>query len=64
ARKSCCLKYTKRPLPLKRIKSYTIQSNEACNIKAIIFTTKKGRKICANPNEKWVQKAMKHLDKK
>uniref|UniRef100_A0A3P8SKF6 C-C motif chemokine n=1 Tax=Amphiprion percula TaxID=161767 RepID=A0A3P8SKF6_AMPPE len=59
---SCCLRYVKRPLPCRRLLGYTIQNiNTACDINAIIFHVP-GRFLCANPNMKWTQRAIKCVD--
>ncbi|XP_053564930.1 C-C motif chemokine 20 [Bombina bombina] len=55
----CCYSYTKKPLPLKVIKGFTMQrSYEVCDIDAVIFITRKFR-VCANPDDPWVIKAVK-----
>ncbi|XP_069832074.1 C-C motif chemokine 20-like isoform X2 [Dendropsophus ebraccatus] len=61
----CCYTYYRKTLPMVAIKSFTIQSSsEVCAIDAIIFITKKGRKVCTDPKEAWVRKAMRSLRKK
>ncbi|XP_038672377.1 C-C motif chemokine 20-like [Scyliorhinus canicula] len=53
----CCLSYSKKSLPARLIVGYVRQfANELCAINAIIFYTRKGRRICANPDEDWVHK--------
>uniref|UniRef100_A0A6I8RUV1 C-C motif chemokine n=1 Tax=Xenopus tropicalis TaxID=8364 RepID=A0A6I8RUV1_XENTR len=50
----CCYTYTRKQLPLKIIKGFTIQNSfEVCDIDAVIFITRKFR-VCANPKEQWV----------
>ncbi|XP_041119254.1 C-C motif chemokine 20-like [Polyodon spathula] len=59
---SCCLAYSKKPLPSSRIKGYTIQTNKnSCNIEAVIFHTINDKHVCANPRDKWVLKRIQHL---
>ncbi|XP_026148099.1 C-C motif chemokine 20b [Mastacembelus armatus] len=59
---SCCLRYTRRPLPCKRLLGYSIQTiNTSCDINAIIFHLQ-GRFVCADPSMQWTQRAMKCLD--
>uniref|UniRef100_UPI00398F087D C-C motif chemokine 20-like n=1 Tax=Pristiophorus japonicus TaxID=55135 RepID=UPI00398F087D len=61
----CCLSYSRIALPFKLISGYVEQqSNEICDIDAIIFYTVKGRAVCANPESKWVKKVLKRLSKK
>ncbi|XP_018105156.1 C-C motif chemokine 4 [Xenopus laevis] len=50
---SCCFKFTKNRLSLKQVKSYYITSS-FCPHPAVVFTTRKGFKICARSSEKWV----------
>ncbi|XP_006038479.1 C-C motif chemokine 3-like [Alligator sinensis] len=58
---SCCFTYTKK-IPRALVASYKATSSK-CSQPAVIFTTKKGREVCADPNEKWVQDYMKHLER-
>ncbi|KAE8604933.1 hypothetical protein XENTR_v10014899 [Xenopus tropicalis] len=50
-----------KPLSFILIKDYIEQTNP---IKAIMFTTKKDKLICANPEENWVKKAVQYLKRK
>ncbi|XP_040921907.1 C-C motif chemokine 20b [Toxotes jaculatrix] len=59
---SCCLRYTRRPLPCRRLLGYTIQTiNTSCDISAIVFHVP-GRFVCADPSQKWTQRGMKCVD--
>ncbi|KAG7456560.1 hypothetical protein MATL_G00237010 [Megalops atlanticus] len=63
----CCLRYVKNIGRRTRqmVISYRVQVTDgACNIPAIVFTLKRGRKFCADPNQKWVQHLMEKTDKK
>nr|QCI30374.1 chemokine XCL1 [Apodemus agrarius] len=57
--KSVCVNFQIQPLPVKRIKSYTIKEGA---IRAVIFFTRRGLKICADPEVKWVKTAIKTMD--
>ncbi|XP_053131540.1 uncharacterized protein LOC128336224 isoform X2 [Hemicordylus capensis] len=57
---SCCLSYTKKKMPLNRVASY-YKTNSRCSQPAIVFTTKKGHDVCANPAEPWVRQLVEHL---
>ncbi|NXG01004.1 CCL14 protein, partial [Sakesphorus luctuosus] len=59
----CCFRYVKFPLRLANLKDFYSTPRECFN-SAIVFTTKKGTKICANPEEPWVQRAVVKLQKK
>ncbi|XP_071340768.1 C-C motif chemokine 20b [Trachinotus anak] len=59
---SCCLRYTKRPLPCTRLLGYTIQTiNTSCDINAIIFHLKE-KFVCADPSMKWTKRGKACVD--
>ncbi|XP_027526259.1 C-C motif chemokine 21-like [Neopelma chrysocephalum] len=61
----CCLKYSQRAVPIRVVTSYTLQGPESgCLLRAVVFTTRRGKKICSSPTDPAVQKTMKNLDKK
>ncbi|XP_070784431.1 C-C motif chemokine 20b [Enoplosus armatus] len=61
---SCCLRYTKHPLPCKRLLGYSIQNiNTSCDIDAVIFHVP-GKFVCANPAAKWTKRRMDCLDER
>uniref|UniRef100_A0A4W5L8K5 Chemokine interleukin-8-like domain-containing protein n=1 Tax=Hucho hucho TaxID=62062 RepID=A0A4W5L8K5_9TELE len=49
----CCMKFSAR-IPLKQVVSLRTTSS-SCPRKALIFTTKKGKTLCVDPSEAWVQ---------
>ncbi|XP_045427133.1 C-C motif chemokine 26 isoform X2 [Pipistrellus kuhlii] len=53
--KICCLQFSQRTLPWNLVQSYEF-TRSSCTQKAVIFTTKKGRKVCAQPKENWVRR--------
>ncbi|XP_046704789.1 monocyte chemotactic protein 1B-like [Silurus meridionalis] len=53
----CCSTITTMRIPLKNIVSYRSTSS-SCPMKAIVFTTIKGKQICADPSAPWVKKAI------
>nr|XP_035929535.1 C-C motif chemokine 20 isoform X2 [Halichoerus grypus] len=58
----CCLRYTEHVLHPKFITGFTQQlANEACDINAVVFYTKKRLAVCADPKKKWVKKAVQIL---
>lgn len=58
----CCLKTSQRTIPIKWVKSYSIQGPESgCVLRAVVFTTKKNKKICFSPTDPAVQKLIKDL---
>ncbi|CAI5795150.1 C-C motif chemokine 4-like [Lacerta agilis] len=58
---SCCFTYTAKKIPRNYIADY-YETNSRCSQPGVVFTTKKGREICANPAEKWVQEYMDHFE--
>ncbi|KAL7879604.1 hypothetical protein SRHO_G00018580 [Serrasalmus rhombeus] len=59
---ACCVKYTRKPVAFSLIKGYFEQSSrEVCRIDAIIFITKRNKKICASTADDWVRKALARL---
>ncbi|XP_037360337.1 lymphotactin-like [Talpa occidentalis] len=58
--RSMCVELATKPLHVKQIMSYTIDEGP---LKAVIFITKRGKKICANPDDKWVKNAIRHVDR-
>ncbi|KAL7876472.1 hypothetical protein AOLI_G00114350 [Acnodon oligacanthus] len=62
---ACCVKYTRKPVAFSLIKGYFEQSSrEVCRIDAIIFITKRNKKICASTADDWVRKALVRLSDK
>ncbi|XP_044096800.1 C-C motif chemokine 20 isoform X1 [Neovison vison] len=58
----CCLRYTEHILHPKYIVGFTQQlANEACDINAVVFYTKKKLAVCADPKKNWVKKAVQIL---
>ncbi|NXP17336.1 CCL3 protein, partial [Scytalopus superciliaris] len=57
---TCCFTYISRPVP-RRIITSAYRTSETCLQPAVVLVTRKGRKLCANPKEVWVQKFMKDL---
>ncbi|XP_006746651.1 lymphotactin [Leptonychotes weddellii] len=57
--KSICVSLTTKRLPIKNIKTYTIKEG---SMKAVIFITRRGFKVCADPQVDWVKKAVEIVD--
>ncbi|XP_043990922.1 C-C motif chemokine 17 [Gambusia affinis] len=61
----CCTKNYVKAIPLKNLRTFTVQNiTETCNIKSIIFFTIKDKLVCTNPEMPWVIRAMKYLKEK
>ncbi|KAJ8394982.1 hypothetical protein AAFF_G00039330 [Aldrovandia affinis] len=61
---SCCLKTSTTTLPREKIKDYYNQKSGICPVDAVIFVTMKGKRICSDPANLWVNKTMKYVDGK
>ncbi|XP_021054928.1 cytokine SCM-1 beta [Mus pahari] len=57
--RSICVSLQTRRLPVQKIKTYTIKEG---TMRAVIFVTKRGLKICADPEANWVKAAIKTVD--
>ncbi|XP_005402955.1 PREDICTED: C-C motif chemokine 14 [Chinchilla lanigera] len=57
----CCFSYITHAVPRHRITDYYETSGE-CPYPGVIFITKKGHPICANPKSEWVQDYLKDLE--
>ncbi|NXG60668.1 CCL4 protein, partial [Hemiprocne comata] len=58
---SCCFSYTSRQLPRSFVVEY-YETNSQCSQPAVVFVTKKGREVCANPEQSWVQEYVSDLE--
>ncbi|XP_036411196.1 eotaxin-like [Megalops cyprinoides] len=61
---TCCLRVSETRLRLDRIRDYTVQNAGICPVDAIVFRTKRGKRVCSDPERDWVKRAMKTVDTK
>ncbi|KAF0871302.1 C-C motif chemokine 14-like [Hyaena hyaena] len=59
----CCFSYIVQAIPRHRITDY-YETSSQCSKPGVIFITKKGHFICANPSDTWVQDYIKDLEEK
>ncbi|XP_065111805.2 C-C motif chemokine 3-like [Paramisgurnus dabryanus] len=57
----CCFSYSNLRIPVKQVVGY-YSTNFECPRSGIIFFWKSGKEICADPNERWVQKLKNLVD--
>ncbi|XP_007061688.2 cytokine SCM-1 beta [Chelonia mydas] len=60
APRSSCVDLSTQQLDIRRLVKY---ENQNIPVKAVMFITKRGIKICVQPDLKWVQDAIRFLDK-
>ncbi|XP_036926142.1 C-C motif chemokine 3-like [Sturnira hondurensis] len=58
---ACCFSYVSRPIPHQFIAKY-FETSGQCSNPGIIFLTKRGREVCANPSEAWVQEYIANME--
>ncbi|XP_020014689.1 C-C motif chemokine 3-like [Castor canadensis] len=58
---ACCFSYINRQIQQKFIADY-FETSSLCSQPGVIFLTKRGRQICADPKESWVQKYVTDLE--
>ncbi|XP_043084730.1 monocyte chemotactic protein 1B-like [Puntigrus tetrazona] len=61
ATSTCCFNDTSK-IPLKRITSY-FWTSTICPLKFVVFVTIKKKQFCAKPENAWVKRAIKYIDK-
>uniref|UniRef100_A0A4W4DMX8 C-C motif chemokine n=1 Tax=Electrophorus electricus TaxID=8005 RepID=A0A4W4DMX8_ELEEL len=61
--KECCFKFFEKPIRARSITTYGMTRPE-CPKAGVIFTTRKGLRICADPGFKWVRNAMDRIDQR
>ncbi|XP_012504125.1 PREDICTED: C-C motif chemokine 3-like [Propithecus coquereli] len=57
---ACCFSYISRAIPLRFVDAYS-ETSSLCSRPAVVFLTKRGRQVCADPSEAWVQEYVTNL---
>ncbi|NXR60400.1 CCL4 protein, partial [Rhadina sibilatrix] len=57
----CCFTFRQRQLPWKLIRRH-YSTGSSCPQPAIVFVTKGGHQVCANPKNTWVQGYLQILE--
>ncbi|XP_048874601.1 C-C motif chemokine 20-like [Brienomyrus brachyistius] len=61
----CCLKVGGTKIPKHIVRGYIRQTGgEGCDISAVVFITKKNRRLCAPPAASWVEDLISYLQEK
>ncbi|XP_040027084.1 C-C motif chemokine 20 [Gasterosteus aculeatus] len=55
---SCCLGWSTRKVPPRCVVNYTVQTDAACSINAIVFRHINGGRICSDPNSDWAKQVI------
>ncbi|XP_052418275.1 C-C motif chemokine 8-like [Carassius gibelio] len=57
----CCFTYYDRKIPIARTESYIVTRVE-CTKPGVIIITKRGSRLCVDPQLNWVKSAMQAVD--
>ncbi|KFP87498.1 C-C motif chemokine 4, partial [Acanthisitta chloris] len=57
----CCFTYILRQLPRNFVVDY-YETNSQCSKPAVVFVTRKGKEVCADPEQKWVKEYVNELE--
>ncbi|XP_053186131.1 monocyte chemotactic protein 1B-like [Scomber japonicus] len=61
---SCCRKVSKTQIHREQLMSYYVQHKTSCPLRAVVFTTMTGRRICSDPERLWTKTSTAFLDGK
>uniref|UniRef100_A0A8C4HMV0 Chemokine interleukin-8-like domain-containing protein n=1 Tax=Dicentrarchus labrax TaxID=13489 RepID=A0A8C4HMV0_DICLA len=61
---NCCRSISNTQVHRDLLKNYYTQNRSSCPIRAVVFTTLKGKRICSDPTKRWTQTSMAYLDGK
>ncbi|XP_005350299.1 C-C motif chemokine 4-like [Microtus ochrogaster] len=58
---SCCFSYTSSQLPRKFVTDY-YETSSLCSKPAVVFLTRRGKQVCADPSLPWVNEYVNDLE--
>ncbi|XP_052615595.1 C-C motif chemokine 4-like isoform X1 [Peromyscus californicus insignis] len=58
---SCCFSYTTRKIPRNFVTDY-YETSSLCSKPAVVFLTRKGKQVCADPSQPWVNEYVNDLE--
>ncbi|XP_040337503.1 C-C motif chemokine 19 [Herpailurus yagouaroundi] len=60
----CCLSVTQRPIPGNIVRAFHyLLIQDGCRVPAVVFTTLRGHQLCAPPDQPWVDRIIRRLQK-
>ncbi|XP_004695892.2 PREDICTED: C-C motif chemokine 19 [Condylura cristata] len=60
----CCLSVTQRPIPGYIVRAFRLLLiKDGCRVPAVVFTTLRDRQLCAPPDQPWVNRIIRRLQK-
>ncbi|XP_023483304.2 C-C motif chemokine 19, partial [Equus caballus] len=60
----CCLTVNQRPIPGNIVRAFRyLLLKDGCRVPAIVFTTVRGRQLCAPLDQPWVERIIRRLQK-
>ncbi|KAM6170081.1 C-C motif chemokine 19 [Rhynchocyon petersi] len=60
----CCLSVTNRTIPGILVRDFRyIHIRDGCRLPAVVFTTLRGHQLCAPPDQPWVKRIIKRLQR-
>ncbi|XP_041127674.1 C-C motif chemokine 3-like [Polyodon spathula] len=57
----CCFSHSAKQIPKKYLHHY-VETRSDCSKPGLIFVLKRGVKVCANPQDRWVKDRVRFLD--
>nr|XP_020471617.1 monocyte chemotactic protein 1B-like [Monopterus albus] len=60
----CCRKISGTEISQELLKRYYIQQKPPCPLRAVVFITWRGRRICSDPNSLWTKTSMAFIDER
>ncbi|KAL6491280.1 hypothetical protein MHYP_G00016250 [Metynnis hypsauchen] len=61
--KECCFSFYTRPIPVALITEYK-ETRPECTRAGVIFTTRRGFRVCVDPGVYWVKERMDIIDRR
>ncbi|XP_008300080.1 C-C motif chemokine 8-like [Stegastes partitus] len=61
---NCCYKFGHKRIQRDQLRSYYKEDPASCPLRAVVFTTIHGVRLCSDPAVVWTQTSMAYLDGK